>query len=415
MQELESKIFKSPNPLFPDDKMLPRERVLKTIAHEEPDRVPITELSMDSLTIAKYYGGKVLLSFNETLLKITKYIPFWRHIIAKGADSPAIIAKSMKIIIELYRKMGFDIVFIPLALWPTKGHNKTWLKKVFPTPYQYVDEFGRLFEFKTTRYGLIAYYMKGILTSEEVYDSFGPIDPDHPARLYCAEKMLEYTKNKKGIEDILAVPAGTGLVETTWQGMGLTNFSKFIRKNKPFIKRVMRDRADFTIAIVEKIAHLDYPLFLVYDDYGYKQGTFIHPRLWRELVKPELQRIVNKVHEYDMKFILHSCGNINELVQDIVEIGVDVLHPIEPTAYMDIFDLKRKYGNQITLMGNVSPQDLQDKPPEYIRDYVRRLLEELPANGGYIFSSGHSINPAVKLENYLAMRDEFKKHCYYQK
>ncbi|MBD3351026.1 MAG: hypothetical protein GF364_06030 [Candidatus Lokiarchaeota archaeon] len=406
----------SPNPLFPDDRLTPRDRVLNILDHKEADRVPLTELSMDSAVIAKYYGSKQLLAIlNSKVLSLAKLIPFWRHLVGFGMKSKAIIVSQMKGVIDLYSKMGFDIVFTPLGLFPTKGHNREWRKKILPDPRHYVDEFGRMFQLIDTKYGIISYYKDGILKTPELYDKFGPIDPDHPARMAVANSVLKLTKNKEGREYIFPIPALFGVVESTWEGMGLTAFSKYVRKDKKFIKRVMKDRADFTITMAKKIAHLDYPVMLIYDDYGYKQGPFLSPKNFKELVIPQLQRIVDGVHKAGMKLMLHSCGNLNEILDDIISTGVDALHPIEPTAYMDIFKIKEKYGEKVTLMGNVSPQDLQDKPPDYIREYVRKLMSKLPKNGGYIFSSGHSINPAVELDNYLAMRDEFKKHCYYEK
>lgn len=94
----------------------------------------------------------------------------------------------------------------------------------------------------------------------------------------------------------------------------------------------------------------------------------------------------------------------------------DAIHPIEPTTAnpeYDIFKLHEKYGDKITFIGNISPQDLADKPPDYIRDRTKKLIKELAPGGGYVLSSGHSINPAVKLENFLVMHDTLKKFGQY--
>ncbi|MHA1340370.1 MAG: uroporphyrinogen decarboxylase family protein [Promethearchaeota archaeon] len=399
---------------FTNDSLTSRERILKTLNHEEPDRVPITELSMDSQIIAKFFKGKLILSgVSNKLLSILKLTPFWRHIFAKGINSKSVVASQIKTMVDLYIKMYFDMVCVPLCLFPTKGHNSEWRKIVLPTPRHYVDEFGRKFEIIQTRYGPIVYYKDGILKTPEIYEKFGPVDPNHPSRTWAAEAAIKYSK-KNGKEEILPVPAAVGVVESTWEGMGLPAFSKYLRKDKNFIKKVMKDRADFTIQLIKNIEYFEFPVFLIYDDYGYKQGPFINPKLFKELVVPQIKRISNAAHECGMKILLHSCGNLNEILDDVINTGIDGLHPIEPTAYMNIFEVKKKYSNKITLIGNVSPQDLQDKTPDYIRDYVRKLMEILPKNGGYIFSSGHSINPAVKLENYLAMRAEFLKYCYYK-
>ena len=152
------------------------------------------------------------------------------------------------------------------------------------------------------------------------------------------------------------------------------------------------------------------------DDYGYKGGPFMSPLNYRKYVFPWLKRICDTAHKGGLKFILHSCGDIEKIFEDIIKCGVDAVHPIEPTTAnpeYDIFKLNEKYGDKITFVGNVSPQDLSDKNPEIIRDYTKRLLKEVAPGGGLILSSGHSINPAIKLENFLAMRETLSKYGKY--
>ena len=140
------------------------------------------------------------------------------------------------------------------------------------------------------------------------------------------------------------------------------------------------------------------------------------PKKYREYVFPWIKKICNYAHEHEVKIILHSCGEIHDLFKDMVEIEVDAVHPIEPTTAnpnYDIFKLNEKYGNEITFIGNVSPQDLSSKDPSYIQEYTKKLIHKLGPAGGYILSSGHSINPAVKLENFLAMYKTLEEYGTY--
>ena len=121
-------------------------------------------------------------------------------------------------------------------------------------------------------------------------------------------------------------------------------------------------------------------------------------------------------HKAGVKFFLHSCGDIFEIFEPILECGVDLIHPLEPTTSnpdYNIFKLHEQYGDRITFVGNVSPQDLADQPPEVIANYVKSLIKTLAPGGGFILSSGHSINPAVKLENFLIMHETLKKYAKY--
>ena len=104
------------------------------------------------------------------------------------------------------------------------------------------------------------------------------------------------------------------------------------------------------------------------------------------------------------------------IFEDLINAGVDAFNPIEATTAnpdYDIFKLGEKYGDKISLIGNVSPQDLSTESPEFIHNYTKKLIKELAPGGGYILSTGHSINPAVRLENYLAMQDAYKKYGKY--
>jgi uroporphyrinogen decarboxylase len=129
-----------------------------------------------------------------------------------------------------------------------------------------------------------------------------------------------------------------------------------------------------------------------------------------------LQKICETAHRGGIQVILHSCGDIYQIFEEIIDCGVDAIHPLEPTTAnpeYDIFKLNTKFGEKITFVGNVSPQDLSDKQPNEIRTYTKKLIQEIGPGGGLILSSGHSINPAVKLENFIAMRETLKRYGNY--
>jgi uroporphyrinogen decarboxylase len=208
-----------------------------------------------------------------------------------------------------------------------------------------------------------------------------------------------------------------GLMEMTWEAFGLENFSRLLAQ-KNNIKKVFDNRGKFTIELIKRIidwGEMDGAVMMC-DDYGYKGGLFMSPRNYKELVFPWLKRICDTAHKGGLKFILHSCGDIYKIIEDLIECGVDAINPIEPTTAnpeYDIFKLNKKYGDKITFVGNVSPQDLSDKDPEFIREYTKRLIKEIAPGGGFILSSGHSINSAVKLENFLTMHETLKKYGEY--
>jgi len=387
-----------------------RERVIKAINHEEPDKVPSYEGSIDNLRILNHYGEQygidglaaiqeiIFKQSNGNLEKFNKQIHNLSR--SKSAAKPAIEST-----IRLYNKIGIDLVPIMLCIHPYK-----YFKNGF------ISEFGHRFEYKenpTDKMHLL-YYMRGTINNFEEYEEFPLPDPDNPLRknFFNAAMELESEYNGK----ICCAPGITGMMEMTWEGFGLQNFSRLL-SNRKNAKKVFDDRGKFSVEMVKRIIEWggSGPL-IIFDDYGYKKGLFMSPQNYREFVIPWLKRICNSAHMGGLKVILHSCGDIYQIFEDIIDAGVDAINPIEPTTAnrdYNIFKLNEKYGSQITFIGNVSPQDLADKKPQDINDYVKKLITQIAPDGGFILSSGHSINPAVKLENFLAMRESLEKYGSY--
>jgi len=134
------------------------------------------------------------------------------------------------------------------------------------------------------------------------------------------------------------------------------------------------------------------------DDMGYRNGTFFSVDTYRELLKPLQQRAINWAHEKGIFAHLHSCGNINAFVPELVEIGLDALNPLEVKAGMDPLYLKHTYGDRLVLDGGINAMLWDDI--ERIEAEIRRLLPTLKEGGGYIFREDHSIPDSVSLENY---------------
>jgi uroporphyrinogen decarboxylase len=109
-------------------------------------------------------------------------------------------------------------------------------------------------------------------------------------------------------------------------------------------------------------------------------------------------------HESDRIFGMHTDGDITKLMGDLINIGIDVLHPIDPTC-MDIQQVKKEFGDKICLAGNVSNEMLQNAQPQDIETRVKELLREIAPGGGYLLSAGNSVPAWAKYENYKAMID----------
>ena len=166
---------------------------------------------------------------------------------------------------------------------------------------------------------------------------------------------------------------------------------------------------DRCIALFERIWDAGYRFDCITwpDDMGYKERTFFSNDMYRELLKPVHKRAVEWAHQKGIYAHLHSCGNIMSRIDDLMDVGIDALNLLEVKAGMDPFRLKREYGDRLTLHGGVNAVLWDDR--EAIISEIDRVVPVLKENGGYIFSSDHSIPNSVSLENFRAIVEEVKR------
>lgn len=144
-----------------------------------------------------------------------------------------------------------------------------------------------------------------------------------------------------------------------------------------------------------------------YDDMGYKGTTFFSPNMYRSMLQPYHKRAVDWAHNRGVYAQLHSCGDVMTLLPDIVATGVDALNPLEVKAGMDAFKIKKEYGDRLVLHGGINAVLWNDK--DAILEEIDRKVPVLKENGGFIFSSDHSIPNSVSLENMKAIVEEVKR------
>jgi uroporphyrinogen decarboxylase len=135
-----------------------------------------------------------------------------------------------------------------------------------------------------------------------------------------------------------------------------------------------------------------------FDDMGYKHSQFFSLGMYRELLKPFHQRAIDWAHAKGLKARLHSCGDVNPFVPELVAMGLDALNPLEVKAGMDPVDLKRRFGGDLVFHGGINAV-LYDRPAE-IRAEMERVIPAMKERGGYIFSSDHSVPSTVSLEDF---------------
>lgn len=148
-----------------------------------------------------------------------------------------------------------------------------------------------------------------------------------------------------------------------------------------------------------------------YDDMGYKNTTFFSPSMYRSMLMPFHKRAVDWAHAHGIYAQLHSCGDIMTLLPDVVSTGVDALNPIEVKAGMDVLEIKKRYGDRLVLRGGINAVLWSDT--EAILAEIREKVPVLKENGGFIFSSDHSIPNSVSFENMKKIIEAVKREGSY--
>jgi len=377
--------------------------VLKALNHEEPDRVPAFESAFTNNTIMEHYGVPAGGGLTGGLNAI-KYLPFKDRIANWAVSNQKFLVKGYTDNYEFLRRVKIDIG-ISLVTHTQRKIIKGGI----------IDEFGRIMKFEEYEGDgtVISAYHGGYLKSFEDYESWKRPDPHEPRRLaaYLAGKEVQEQMNN----EILSVPAIGGMMEPSWEAFGFERFSRILGHPKQ-AKKVFDDNGELALELTKILADHGAELILIWDDYGFKNGPFMSPKSFQTYVFPWLKRICDEAHKRGSKILLHSDGDLMLLFEDIIDCGVDALNPIEPTTAnpeYDIFKLKEKYGDKITFVGNISPVMLAEGTISEIEEYSKRLIHELAPGGGYIFSSGHSINPAITVDRWEAVMRVREKYGTY--
>ncbi len=194
---------------------------------------------------------------------------------------------------------------------------------------------------------------------------------------------------------------GFSLYERAWTLRGMQNLLMDFYDHPEFVHELLNTIADYNIAQVK--AALKYDIDAVYfgDDWGQQRGLQMGPRLWHKFIQPVLKRMYAAVHDGGKYVFIHSCGDVDEVFDDLIGLGLNCFNPFQPEV-MDVAALMQQYRGRLVFHGGLSTQKtLPYGTVEDVRAETRRLLE-MGRAGGYLFAPAHDVEGDVSLENILA-------------
>lgn len=207
----------------------------------------------------------------------------------------------------------------------------------------------------------------------------------------------------------MKVLANIGKVFTgTWQLMGFTGFCEALEDNPGLVARVFARVAEIQTRIFDRVVvHPAVGAVLHADDVAYCSGTMINPEILRRHLYPHYKAMGDTCRRLGKIYLYHSDGDVRSVIPDVIACGFHGLHPLEPKPLNGV-EVKRRWGDQICLLGHVDVDLLARGTPQEVRDQTRRNLDNLARSGGYCPGAANSVPDYVPVENYLAMLEAIR-------
>lgn len=232
-------------------------------------------------------------------------------------------------------------------------------------------------------------------------DSYQPPDPQRPELYREAERLIAAHKSDYWIVGVTV----TTIFETAWALRGLERMLMDFVEDPPLADAILEIPFRFHLAAARRLVEMGVDMIWTGDDVGTQRGMLVSPRTWRRFLKPRMAEFFSTLKSInpEVKVAYHSDGNIETIIPELIEIGLDVLNPVQP-ACMDPVKLKRQYGDKLCFWGTMDEQyTLPFGTPEEVRAQVRGRLDTVGYDGGLILAPTHHVQLDTPLENFWAM------------
>jgi len=242
--------------------------------------------------------------------------------------------------------------------------------------------------------------IKGCVMPEPTLRGYDFPDPAHA--VFWAEKDRLTSETARECYRVYNI--GFSLYERAWTLRGMENLMTDFIEHPDFVEELLTRIADLNIELVKRAVKFDIDAVYFGDDWGQQIGLQMGPALWREFIKPQVARMYGAVRDAGKKVFIHSCGDVDELFDELIEIGLDSFNPFQPEV-MDVCALMDQYHGRLTFHGGLSTQKTLPKGTvEAVCAESDGLLKK-GLKGGYIFAPAHAVESDVSLENMLAFID----------
>jgi len=350
-----------------------KERLLAAFRRKPVDRVPNWEVLIEDRHVEKMLGrfaGNTLAFGGDP---------------AKGiVDTEVVRPMKAKDYVDICNIIGQDAMIIE-SIW---------------TPYKREDENGKLVQVADR-------------SIKNIKDFRKLKKPDQKDIDRVLKYIREYKEATEGTKIGVTVLFGC-LSQTFYEFMvGMNDFMMACYEDKPFIEEILEDSTEYLIEFCKAIVSESVDFIWPADDIAFKSGLFLPPKFMKEMWVPRMARIMEPALDAGIPVMFHSDGKLDEIVEDLIEMGVNCLNPMDPYG-IDYRDYKKRYGNRLCLSGNIDIEfPLSKGTPEDVEKDVRQHMEVLKPGYGYVAGSSHSIVNYIPYENFVTMINAIHKYGRY--
>ena len=359
--------------------MKPRERVERALRHEEPDRCPLQATFTPE--------------FAERLRRDMALHGEQVHNPHGGGNT-----------YELERALGEDMLLTSVG----------WANSYYMADKPYVDEWGigwtvHAYEtpFGTGHYTEIATHP---LAEDRAIDRYQPPDPNRPELYADSAQVVRNFKDEYWIVGVTV----TTIFETAWALRGLEQLLIDMARDPALADQVLELPYRYHLAAAVHLVEMGVDMVWLGDDMGAQHEMLISPQMWRRYFKGRMASLIQglKAINPNVKVAYHSDGDIRRIIPELIEIGLDVLNPVQP-ASMDPADLKKQYGDELCFWGTIDEQQtLPFGNPAEVRAEVLERLRTVGQGGGLILAPTHHVQLDTPLENFRALVETVRDTPY---
>jgi uroporphyrinogen decarboxylase len=353
-----------------------RDRVIAALKHEEPDRCPM------QVSFTPEFADRLRadLAMNEKVLNLSRAV----HNPHGGGNT-----------YELERALGEDMLLTSVG----------WANSYYQDGETYTDEWGIAWKSAPyeTPYG-IGHYTEIAghpLANRGAISQYRPPDPNRPDLYLDSQWTIEHFQDEYWIVGVTV----TTIWETAWALRGYDSLLSDLVSDPDLADAILEIPYQYHLTAARKLVEMGVDMIWIGDDVGAQRSMIMSPRHWRRFLKPRMANFISTLKAINpmVKVAYHSDGNLLPIIPELIEIGLDVLNPIQPMC-MDPADLKERYGDRLCFWGSVDEQQtLPFGSQEDVESEIRTRLRTVGKGGGLIIGPTHHVQLDTPMENFWAM------------